>query len=146
MVRNSSLESKMIFRVKRSKDGTFIPSDFFDLSDRDQVLRVLRSLIKKNLIIRVGQGVYTRAKISSITQKPVPEENLRKIAITALKKYGVKILPTSYEREYNNGATTQVPTGLVIGVDRRVSKKIGFNGRFVKYEKVMFPRKSGHIV
>jgi hypothetical protein len=136
MIRNNSLESKIAFRVRRSRDGTFIPSDFFDLSDRDQVLRVLRNLIKQNLIIRVGQGVYTRARISSVTQKPVPQENLRTIAITALKKYGVKILPTSYEREYNSGATTQVPTGLVIGVDRRVSKKIGFNGRFVKYEKV----------
>ena len=73
----------------------------------------------KHILIDVGHSTYAQ-----------------KILIPTLKKYGVKILPTSYEREYNSGATTQVPTGLVIGVDRRVSKKIGFNGRFVKYEKV----------
>ena len=136
MISRTTLEVKIERRVRRSKDGTFILSDFFDLSDRDQILRALRKLIGKNVVIRVGQGVYARAKISSLTKKPIPEQNLRAIAITALTKTGVKIVPTSYERTYNNGLSTQIPTGLVIGVDRRVNKKIGFNGRFVTYEKV----------
>ncbi|MBW2654361.1 MAG: hypothetical protein JRC91_05325 [Deltaproteobacteria bacterium] len=131
-----TLERKIYYRIKRAKVSTFIPSDFADFSDRDQVLRVLRKLIQKNIIIRVGQGVYTRAKISSITKQPVPEQNLRTIAVIALKKSGVTILPAHYEREYNKGKTTQVPTGIVIGVNKRINKKIGFNGRFVKYEKV----------
>ncbi|MBC2705900.1 DUF6088 family protein, partial [Desulfobacula sp.] len=56
-----TLERKIYYRIKRAKVSTFIPSDFADFSDRDQVLRVLRKLIQKNIIIRVGQGVYTRA-------------------------------------------------------------------------------------
>lgn len=136
MVKATSLETKIQRRINRSKDSTFVLSDFSDLSDRDQVLRALRKLISKKVILRVGKGVYTRARISKLTNKPVPEQNLRTIAVSALKKSGVTILPTQYEREYNEGISTQVPTGLVIGVDRRVSKKIGFNGRYVKYEKV----------
>lgn len=136
MITAVPLETKIERRIRRTKDSTFVLGDFLDLSDRDQVLRALRKLIQKNVILRVGQGVYTRAKISSLTKKPIPEQNLRAIAETALRKSGVRILPTSYEREYNEGRSTQVPTGLVIGVDRRVNKKIGFNGRFVKYEKV----------
>ena len=136
MIVKNTLRSKIQNRIERSKEATFIPSDFFNLSDRDQVLRVLRGLIQEKLILRVGQGVYTRAKISTITNECVPEQNLRAIAITALRKSGVTILPTSYEREYNEGKITQVPTGLVVGVNKRVNKKIGFNGRFVKYEKI----------
>lgn len=136
MISKANLETRIERRVRRSKDGTFILSDFFDLSDRDQILRALRKLIKKNVLLRTGHGVYTRAKISSLTNKPVPEQNIRAIAVTALSKAGVKILPSTYEREYNEGLSTQVPTGLVIGVDRRVNRKIGFNGRFVKYEKI----------
>lgn len=136
MISKANLELKIERRIRRSKDGTFILSDFFDLSDRDQILRALRKLIEKNILLRIGQGVYTRAKISTLTNKPIPEQNIRAIAITVLSKAGVKILPSTYEREYNKGQTTQVPTGLVIGVDRRVNRKIGFNGRYVKFEKV----------
>lgn len=132
-----SLEKCIYDRIINSTEATFIPKDFKDLSDRDQVLRVLRHLINKEIIIRVGQGVYTRAKVSSLTKKLIPEEDLRTIAITALKKSGVQILPTKYEREYTNGLTTQVPTGLVIGVNKRINKKIEFNGRVIKYEKVI---------
>ena len=136
MIVKNTLRSKIQNRIKRSKEATFIPSDFFNLSDRDQVLRALRGLIQDKMILRVGQGVYTRAKISTITNECVPEQNIRTIAITALRKSGVTILPTSYEVEYNQGKITQVPTGLVIGVNKRVNKRIGFNGRFVKYEKI----------
>lgn len=136
------LEDKITYRIKRSRYSTFVLSDFFDLSDRDQILRALRKLIKKKLILRVGQGVYVRTKISSATKKIIPEQNIRDIAITALKKSGVRVVPTSYEQAYNDGKTIQVPTGMVIGVNRRVNKKIGFNGRFVKYEKVAANRSS----
>lgn len=136
MISNFPLELKIKQRILNSKDKTFILSDFMDLSSRDQVLRALRKLIRKNIVLRVGQGVYTRAKISTLTKRPIPEQNLRSIAITALIKSGVKILPSRFELEYNNGISTQVPTGLVIGVDRRINRKIGFNGRFIQYEKV----------
>ena len=131
-----TLEDRVQYRIKRSSYSTFILSDFYDLSDRDQILRALRKLIKKKLILRVGQGVYVRTKISSVTKKIIPEQNIRIIAITALRKSGIIVIPAPCEQEYNDGKTTQVPTGTVIGVNRRVNKKIGFNGRFVKYEKV----------
>ena len=136
MPRTNSLESMIEQRIFRSEDGAFVLPDFLDLSDRDQILRALRKLIGKNTLIRVGQGVYAKAKVSSLTRKVIPEQNLRSIAVTILRKAGVRVLPTQYERDYENGRSTQVPTGLVIGVDRRVNRKIGFNGRFVKYEKV----------
>lgn len=131
-----TLEDRVQYRIKRSSYSTFVLSDFNDLSDRDQILRALRKLIKKKLILRVGQGVYVRTKVSSVTNKIIPEQNIRTIAITALRKSGIIVIPAPCEQEYNDGKTTQVPTGIVIGVNRRVNKKIGFNGRFVKYEKV----------
>lgn len=96
----------------------------------------MRKLIQEKKILRIGQGVYARARVSSVSNQTVPEQNLRALAVSALKKSGVDILPTKLEKEYNEGRSTQVPTGLVIGVNKRVNKKIGFNGRFIKYEKV----------
>ena len=123
-------------RIQSATESTFVVADFTDLSDRDQILRALRGLMQEELLVRVGYGVYVRAKRSRFSGKLLPETDLRSIAITALRKNGVTILPTRYEQAYNNGQSTQVPTGIVIGVDRRVSRKISFNGRTVQYELV----------
>ena len=131
-----TLEGKIRYRIRRGRDSVYIPSDFFDLSDRDQVGRVLRRLIKEGLLVKIGQGIYARAKQSSLTGKPVPEKDLRSLALEALKKLGIKTAPSSYEQAYNAGRSTQVPTGRVVGVKDRVSRRIGFNGRYIKYEHI----------
>ncbi len=134
MVVGQSLEKKMQYRIKRSKDTVFMLSDFVDLSDKDQVGRALRKLQKKNLIIKIGQGLYARAKISTVTNKPIPEKDLKTLATEALKKMKVKIIPSSEDNiKYNKKETTQVPTGRLITVKGRVSRKIGFNGNYIKY-------------
>jgi hypothetical protein len=81
-----------------------------------------------------GKGLYS-SKNFSLPINPYPNRIYTPLQ-HVLKKKGVKVLPSSFERDYNSGVSTQVPTGLVIGVDRRTNRKIGFNGRFVKYEKV----------
>lgn len=131
-----TLEGKMRYRIRRGRDSVYIPSDFFDLSDRDQVGRVLRQFIEKGMLIKLGQGIYARAKLSSLTGKPVPEKDLRSLALEALKKLGIKTAPSSQEQAYNRGQSTQVPTGRVIGVRDRISRTIGYNGRFIKYERI----------
>jgi len=140
--RTQSLEEAMEQKICHSTDAVFLPSDFLALADRRQIQRVLQQLIRKNVILRIGHGVYARAKISTLTNRLVPEQNLRSLAVSFLTKSGVKILPSQYERDYNIDQSNQVPTGLVIGVDRRVFRKIGFDGRYVKFEKVSIPDES----
>jgi len=108
-------------------------SDFQDLSDKDQIGRVLRKLIAKKLIVKVGQGLYARAKISKATNKPIPEKDITAIAIEALKKMNIKVVQSEYDERYDTKETTQVPTGRHIAIKGRVSRKIGFNGNYVKY-------------
>lgn len=131
-----TLEARMQYRIKRGSASVYVPSDFFDLSDRDQVGRVLRKFVKEGLLIKLGPGIFARARKSTITGTFIPEKNLQSLAVEALKKRGVKILPTRYERDYNAGKTTQVPTGLVIGVNKRVNRTIAYNGKTIKYEQV----------
>ena len=69
------LEKRIHYRIKKSKDFVFMLPDFLDLSDRDQVMRALRKLIAKNLIIKVGQGVYVKAKESKLTGKIIPQKD-----------------------------------------------------------------------
>ena len=130
-----TLEKRIQYRIRRKKDSVFILSDFEDLSDKDQIGRVLRKLLAKNIIVKVGQGLYARAKISKATNNPIPEKDIRSIAIEALNKMNVKVVQSEYDLNYNTKETTQVPTGRLISIKGRVSRKIDFNGNYVKYAR-----------
>ena len=110
--------------------------DFLDLSDRDQVMRALRKLIAKKLIMKVGQGVYVKAKESQLTGKIIPQIDLAEIGKAVAAKLNIKVLPSRYELWYNEGKTTQVPSGKVIAIKGTILRKIGFNGVYIIYETV----------
>jgi hypothetical protein len=106
----------MMNRIKRSAVAAFVPADFKDLSDSDQIGRVLRKMVKNSFLIKIGQGVYARSKISTLTGKPTLEKPITELAKEALVKLGLKLAPTKFEQDYTEGKTTQVPTGRVIGI------------------------------
>lgn len=135
MAIGQTLEKRIQYRIKRKKDSVFMLSDFLDLSDKDQIGRALRKLLAKNIIVKIGQGLYARAKISKITNNPIPEKDIRSIAIEALNKMNIKVVQSEYDTMYNSKESTQVPTGRLIAIKGRVSRKIGFNGNYVKYAK-----------
>ena len=137
MNRLGTLKDKIQYRIRKSKENTFLVGDFIDLSGMDQVLRALRTLIKENELIRVGKGVYTKARKSVISNEFVPVDNLRDIAMDVLNKQGVKVVQTPEEIAYNTKQTEQVPNSFIIGVNKRVSRNISFKNARIKYETVI---------
>ena len=138
MAIKNTLEGKMTYRIKRSEASVFLRRDFEDLGGYDQVGRVLRQLVQKELLINIGYGLYARADQSGffkgevIADKPLPE-----LGREALKKLGFKVVQSTAERLYNERKSTQVPTGRMIGIQgqKRISRKIGYNGRRVYFER-----------
>lgn len=137
MNRLGTLKDKIQYRIRKSKGNTFLVGDFIDLSGMDQVLRALRALIKENELIRVGKGVYTKARKSVISNEFVPVDNLRDIAMDVLNKQGVKVVQTPEEIAYNTKQTEQVPNSFIIGINKRVSRNISFKNARIKYERVI---------
>ena len=132
-----TLKSKVKYRISRSKANVFTPRDFFDLSERDQVSRVLRQLVAEGVLIKFGQGLYARARLSSLTGRLIPEKPLPELAREALTaKLKVQVVAAGDLERYNSGRTTQVPTGRVIAVKGRVSRKMAFDGKSIKYQYV----------
>ncbi len=127
----------MKYRISRSKATVFTPRDFFDLSDRDQIGRVLRQLVGDDALVKFGRGLYAKAKLSKITGKVVPIKPLPDLAKEALsEKLKVMVVTSSDFDKYNGGETTQVPTGRVIAVKGRVTRKMAFDGKSIKYRYV----------
>lgn len=132
----NTLEGKITYRVKRSKTPVFVRDDFKDIGGYDQVGRILKGLVKKNLLINLGYGTYARSKKSSVSGAIVPEKPLPELAKDLLNKLGIETAPSSAEKAYNSGSSTQVPTGRVIGVKGRIARRIGYNGRYISFEKI----------
>lgn len=130
-----TLETRIQKRIARKRGDVFLRADFADLGDYDQVGRALRQLVRQGQLLKLGQGLYTRAKPSLIDGKPAPVKGFRSLATEALDRLGIETMPTRMEKAYSAGQTTQVPAGRVVAVKKRVRRKIGYNGIVLGFER-----------
>lgn len=132
--RLKSLEDRMAYRVERKRGSVFLREDFGDLADYDQVGRSLRRLVAKGKLVKIGYGLYARATRSPLSGNTVPEKSLPSLAAEALRRLKVEVQSSREARAYNEGGSTQVPTGRVLAVKGRISRKIGYDGKYVSFE------------
>jgi len=129
----------MLDRIKRSvanrDDAVFLRGEFDSFGSPAQIGRVLHQLVRDGVLLRLGLGVYAKAKPSVLTGKPIPVRPLEVLAPEALGKLGVAVKPGRLAVEYNARRSTQLPAGIVFNVGRRrVARKLGFNGKAIQYE------------
>jgi len=134
-MRAENLETRLMKRIGRKRGDVFLRADFSDMAGYDQVGRALRVLVAKGKLLKIGQGIYTRAAASPFDGTPAPIKGLYSLAAEALGRLGVESGPTRFEQDYNAGKTTQVPAGRVIAVRKRVRRKIGYKGIFMSFER-----------
>jgi hypothetical protein len=132
---NESLEARVSKRIDRKRGDVFLRSDFSDLGGYDQVGRALRQLVRRGSLFRISQGLYARARPSLLDGKPIPVRGLATLT-AALARVGIETVPSRLTPAYNAGRTTQVPTGRVVGVKRRVRRRIGYNEIYLSFERV----------
>lgn len=130
----------IVNRIKRSVSNrdadVFLRSDFETFGSQAQVGRALTELQSEGLLVKLGVGVYVKAKPSVLSGKPIPIKPLEVLAPEVLKKFGVQVGESRQTREYNSGCSTQIPAGVVFSVGkRRIQRKLGFNGKLVQYER-----------
>jgi hypothetical protein len=136
-MRTGCLEQRTQEFIEQKRRLVFLRSDFEVLAaGYDQIGRAIRKLVKKGKLVRVGYGLYTKTKKSQASGKFIPKANLQKLGYACLKRLNVITAPSRAEVAYNQGKSTQVPTGRVIAVKGRVTRKIGYNGILLTFEKI----------
>jgi hypothetical protein len=133
--RSKTLAERMEERIARRRGDVFLRQDFADLGGYVQVGRGLRRLVGTGKLVRIGQGLYSRASTSPFDGRIIPVKSLYRLAGEAFARLGIETRPTRAQRAYNEGRSTQVPVGRVIGVTRRVRRKISANGATMGYER-----------
>lgn len=138
-------------RIARSlgiskKNTIFLRSDFESFGTATRVTRALQELIAEGRIIRVGRGIYARARPSGIPGKPVPLEPLETIAHKALAALGVDARLGSAEKAYVGRLTQDVPMEISIDVgSSRISRRIELGGRGVNLRGIRNARSGSEL-
>lgn len=134
MKSRKTLVERVRLRIARSKSDVFLRGDFSDIGGYDQIGRVLRGMLRKGELVKVGYGLYVKSGVSPLSGRIIPRVGLPEIADQTLRKLKMRRAVSGAERAYNEGLSTQVPTGRVIAVKGRISRKIGYDGKYVTFE------------
>lgn len=123
--------------VRTSESPVFTRhQDFSPFGSPTAVTRGVLALIREGQLVRIGHGVYVRAKSSVLSGKPIPERPLDELAALLLTKLGHDFGPSKATRDYNAGLTTQIPAGPVINTGvRRVTRRLQFGDQTVRFER-----------
>ncbi|MBK8631503.1 MAG: hypothetical protein IPN84_15305 [Sphingomonadales bacterium] len=131
----ASISEQIERRIARSKRNVFLRGDFGDFGSYDAVGRALRQMTNSGRLIQIGYGLYAKAEVSPFSGKSAPLVGIKRLAAEALGRLGKAVEPSSFERSYNAGRSTQVPTGRTLAVKDRVRRRIGYDGNYVVLER-----------
>lgn len=105
MTRKEQIEK----RIQNLESGTaFIASDFLDLSDYENVRKILNRLTDAKRIRRLLPGVYDAPRYSVLLEE-WEAPNLHEVALALARKYNWSIAPTGNTALNLLGMSTQVP-------------------------------------
>jgi hypothetical protein len=130
-----TVRDRIAKRIRRTRRmDVFVRDDFADFGAYDVVGRELRKLAGEGLLVKVGYGLYARAKRSVLSGKPIPSAPLIEIGYQALRRLGHSPKPSQAALDYIGGRTMQVPPGDRIAVSgARVKRRIAFGPRVIEY-------------
>ena len=130
-----NIQDRMIRSISNRTGEVFLRSDFEGMGSQSQVSRGLSALVSTGRIVRIGYGIFAKAKVSSISGKPIPRQPLEVLTQEALKKLGVVPALGKVQTEYLTGSSAQIPMRTVFNTGRRrISRKITVGNRTASYE------------
>ena len=121
-----TIKARIHSRMKSSKRFVFTRDDFNDLAGYDQIGRVLRELVNEGQLLKVGYGVYTKARKNAITGKVMPAApgGSAAVVIETLERLKVDYRLVGASDAYNSGKTTQIPASMQIKTSPRFKRTL----------------------
>jgi hypothetical protein len=101
-MRKNSLQARIEARLARCRRDVFLTRDIADMSGENQIIRALWALVAERQLLRLGKGVYAKARPSQLSGRPVLTNpgGLQAMAQQALTRLGVKWSPTQAQKAF----------------------------------------------
>jgi hypothetical protein len=122
-----TIQDRLETRIKRAKRSVFLRSDFADIAEYDQVGRGLRNLVRDGLLLKIGYGLYVRARVNRITGALMPDNPAGNdgVLIEAMERLGVDYKFDELSLKSLSGESTQIPASVkIIPKSSRFTRKI----------------------
>ncbi|WP_145980838.1 hypothetical protein [Magnetospirillum sp. ME-1] len=107
--------------------------DFADLGSYARVGRGIQRLVHDGLLIRLGQGIYTKTCIGPVTKRIIPPDDLVSLTREAMERLGIGVGMNYWEKKYFARETDQVPLGFVVATMRPVRRKLSWGGHTITF-------------
>lgn len=128
-----SIENKVLEHLKqRPKGKIYFTNDFVTLGTSESIRKSLSNLVKKDILIRLTQGIYLYPKVDKElgVLYPSVDDVCRAIA----KRDKARIEPTGIFALHSLGLSTQIPVNVVYLTDG-IPRKIKYGTRTIKFKK-----------
>ena len=114
-----TVKNKVRERIAQSKHCVFLRSDFKGVSTYQQTGKALRELVLSGELMRIGYGLYAKARVNRITGEVMPDcaGGADSVLIEALERLGVSYYLDSLSEKYMSGQSTQVPAHVKVTPD-----------------------------
>lgn len=122
-----TLEQRLKSKIRKSSRSVFLRKDFESLGGYDQVGRALRHLVEQGRLVKVGQGLYAKARPNRVTGKPMLSApgGFDQVSKEALRLLNIDWRPARSENRYQAGST-QIPANTVVYAQKGLNRTIAY--------------------
>lgn len=120
----NTFRGKVLKKIQSMRREVILWSDLNELGSSRQVSRALKDLIEDGRLIRIGRGIYAKARSSKYIDVPIIRIGFESACIQALKRLNVKWELSQLIKDYNEGKSQQVPAQLEVCLKTRFRRKL----------------------
>jgi len=129
-----SVDNRIEKVIKEAESGTiFFPNDFRGIGSQSAIHTTLHRMAKRNLIVRIAQGIYAKPTVSEFLDLEVLP-TVEDVAVAIAKRDKAKLLPSGSYAMNMLGLSTQIPLKLLYYTDGK-ARTLKVGNRTIKFRK-----------
>lgn len=130
----NTFRDKLLRKIQSKRSEVILWSDLKDLGSSRQISRALKDLVDDGRLVRIGRGIYAKAKISKYIDEPIINIGFEAACLQALKRLNVKWELSQFIKNYNEGKTQQVPAKLEVRLKSRFRRELKYDDNKFRFE------------
>jgi hypothetical protein len=128
-----SVDKHILEKVSKAGKGSlFFADSFSSYGSHDAIRQALSRLVKKDVLVRVAQGIYVRPKVDDVLGVVMPD--IEDIAIAIARRDKARIVPTGTYALHRLGLSAQVPLNVVYLTDG-AARKVHIGNRTITFKR-----------
>ena len=136
----NTFRSELLAYIEDMPGTVVLRKDVDGLGSARQVSRGLKALIEDGLLVKIGLGIYAKARSSEYLDCPVIRAGFTEACIEALNRLGVDWEPSQAIKDYNEGKSQQVPARFEIRLKSRFRRQIAYENQKLRIEGMTYAR------